>query len=270
MMMILVRYGEIGLKGRPVRQQFENILLRNIRRALSTAGIKHGTAKQRGRIYVDVEDDDRALVVLRDVFGIVSLSPAIETSADLTGITSAAASFAVSFDFNESFAIRATRTGSHDFTSQDIGIAAGQAIVDVTGAPVNLNTPDREIGVEVRDERSFLFDSVIDGPGGLPYGSQGLVVAAVADEDDLKAAWLMMRRGCTTVFVCQLGMADAIPKMLQWRPADITICSDDVLDRAEALAEQRGDLRLVTGQERYQKRGLPVFYPLLGYWEVGI
>ena len=266
--MLLVRYGEIGLKGRPVRQQFENILLRNIHRALSTAGIQHTTAKQRGRIYVDVEDEDGAIAVLRDVFGIVSLSPAIETSADLPGITSAAASFTVSLGPGESFAIQATRTGSHDFTSQDVGVAAGQAVVDVTGAPVNLNTPMHEIGVEVRDERAFLFNHVVNGPGGLPYGSQGLVVAAVADADDLQAAWLMMRRGCTTAFVCHPGMVDAIQEMLQWRPADIMTCSDDVLDRAEGLAEERGALGLVTGQARYQKRRLPVFYPLLGYREV--
>lgn len=267
-MTLLVRYGEIGLKGRPIRQQFENILLRNIRRALTWAGIDHTTAKQQGRVYVDAADDKAALEVLQDVFGIVSISPAVETSADLPSIASAAASFASMLGRGDSFAIRATRTGSHAFTSQDVGVAAGQAVVDATGAPVNLDRPDREIGVEVRDARAYTFDVSFKGPGGLPYGSQGPVVAAVADEHDLQAAWLLMRRGCTASFVCRPDMEQATRDMLQWRQADILTHDDDVLDRAEALAGQRDAQGLVTGREIYEKRRPPLFHPLLGYREV--
>lgn len=267
-MMLLVRYGEIGLKGRPVRQQFENILLRNIRRALSWASIEHATAKQQGRLYVETEDDDTTIEVLQDVFGIVSVSPAIETSGGLPGIASAAASFASAIRSGESFAIRATRTGSHHFTSQDIGVAAGQAVVDVTGASVNLTSPDREIGVEVRNDRAFAFVTTIEGPGGLPYGSQGLVVAAIANEDDLQAAWLMMRRGCTAAFVCHPGLEEAIRDMLRWRPANIVTRDGDLLDCAETMAVERDAHGLVTGHQEWQKRRLPVFHPLLGYGEV--
>jgi len=265
---LLVRYGEIGLKGRPIRRQFENILLGNIHRALSWAGIEHRTDRQRGRLYVDADDDDAALAVLQDVFGIVSVSPAIETSADLPAIASAAASFASHIPPGESFAVRATRTGSHDFTSQDVGVAAGQAVVDTTGAPVDLNVPDGEIGIEVRDNYAFAFDVSVDGPGGLPYGSQGSTVAVVHDEDDLQAAWLMMRRGCTTTFVCRPGMEQAIHEQLRWRPADVVTENGDLLSRAETLAVQRNAQGLVTGGEHYEKRHLPVFYPLLGYREV--
>ncbi len=266
--MLLVRYGEIGVKGRPVRRQFENILLQNIRQALSWAGVEHTAAKEQGRVFVDAEDDGNAIEVLRDVFGIVSISPAVESSADLPCVASAAASFAASLGRGESFAIRTARTGSHGFTSQDVGVAAGQAVVDATGAAVDLDSPDREIGVEVRHDRAFVYDAVLEGPGGLPYGSQGRVVAAVADEDDLQAAWLLMRRGCTASFVCRPGMEQATRDMLQWRPVDIVTHDGDVLDRAEAVAARQNAQGLVTGQERYKKRRLPVFHPLLGVREV--
>ncbi len=266
--MLLVRYGEIGLKGRPVRRQFEQLLLQNIGHALSWAGVEHTAAKKQGRIVVEVEDNGMAIEVLRDVFGIVSISPVVETSADLPSVASAAASFASVIQPGESFAIRATRTGSHDFTSQDVAVAAGQAVVDATGAAVDLNSPDREIGVEVRDSRTFAYHAFVEGPGGLPYGSQGLVAAAVADQDDLQAAWLLMRRGCTTVFVCRPDMEQATREMLQWREADIAIHDGDVLDRAETVAAEQDAAGLVTGQERYQKRRLPLFHPLLGYREV--
>lgn len=267
-MMLLVRYGEIGLKGRPVRRQFEDMLLGNIRRALSWATVEHTARKRRGRLFVEAADESDAVEVLQDVFGIVSLSPAVETSADMPGVTSAAASFASAIQPGESFAIRATRTGTHDFTSQDVGVAAGQAVVDVTGAPVDLDNPDREIGIEVRGDRAFVYDTALEGPGGLPYGSQGPVVAAVADENDLQAAWLLMRRGCTATFVCRPEMEQATREMLQWRPADILTHDGDVLDRAEAVAVRQDAQGLVTGQERYQKRRPPVFHPLLGHREV--
>ncbi|MFO8132370.1 MAG: THUMP domain-containing protein [Thermoplasmatota archaeon] len=267
-MTLLVRYGEIGLKGRPIRRQFENILLGNIHRALSWAGVAHAASKQRGRLFVEADDDDAAMKVLGEVFGIVSLSPAVKTSADLPCIASTAASFATSIRDGQSFAIRATRTGSHNFTSQDVGVAAGQAVVDVTGATVDLGSPDRGIGVEVRDIQAYVFDTTCEGPGGLPYGSQGCVVVAVADEDDLQAAWLMMRRGCTAVFVCRPEMELAIRERLRWRPADIITANGDLLEQAEKLALQRNAQGLVTGNGQYKKCRLPVFYPLLGYREV--
>ena len=58
-----------------------------------------------------------------------------------------------------SFAIRASRSGEHSFTSIDVARAAGQGVIDrflSAGLPrprVNLEEPDLEIFCELRDER---------------------------------------------------------------------------------------------------------------------
>jgi len=49
----------------------------------------------------------------------------------------------------ESFAVRTTRRGRHGFTSIDVNVAAGKAVQEATGAPVNLREPDWVIAVEI-------------------------------------------------------------------------------------------------------------------------
>jgi tRNA uracil 4-sulfurtransferase len=62
---------------------------------------------------------------------------------------------------------------------------------------VDLETPDIEVFVEVRDDKSYLYAETLQGPGGLPVGSQGRVLVLLKDLHSLIAAWLMMKRGCT-------------------------------------------------------------------------
>ena len=68
----------------------------------------------------------------------------------------------------KSFAIRVTRTGNHDFSSQDVAVKIGNAIVKATKATVNLIKPDFELFIEIRNDNSFIFTEKIRGTGGLP------------------------------------------------------------------------------------------------------
>jgi adenylyl- and sulfurtransferase ThiI len=53
-----------------------------------------------------------------------------------------------------------------------------------------------ELYVEIRGRRAFLYTEVLKGPGGLPLGSRGKVLALVSSGiDSPVAAWMMMRRG---------------------------------------------------------------------------
>ena len=74
-------------------------------------------------------------------------------------------------------------------------------------AGVDLETPDLEIFVEVRDNRVYFFTSKIRGPGGLPLGSEGKLTALVSGGiDSPVAAWSMMKRGCPVDIVfCSLA-----------------------------------------------------------------
>jgi thiamine biosynthesis protein ThiI len=64
---------------------------------------------------------------------------------------------------------------------------------------VDLDSPDHEIFVEVRNERGFIYESVVHGVGGLPLGSQGRVVSFLRDYDSIIATWLVMKRGCIPI-----------------------------------------------------------------------
>ena len=101
----------------------------------------------------------------------------------------------------KSFAIRATRTGNHDFTSQDIAIIVGNAVVKETKASVDLNNPDFELFIEVRQEYTYIFIEKYAGPGGMPVGSQGCVLSLIDTKKDILASWYLMKRGCKIIFL---------------------------------------------------------------------
>ncbi|HEY9246848.1 MAG TPA: tRNA sulfurtransferase, partial [Candidatus Methanoperedens sp.] len=102
----------------------------------------------------------------------------------------------------QSFAIRARRAGNHDFISRDIGIACGDAVLKTAGEniKVNLDNPDVEIFVEIRQNKAYVFTEITEGVRGLPNGTQGKMVALISGGiDSPVAAWLMMKRGCEIV-----------------------------------------------------------------------
>ena len=80
--LLLVRYGEIGLKGKN-QSFFLNTLMNRIKEALAPLGGGRCRRTQ-GRIFVEIKGDrEAALDRLRKVFGIVSLSPTREVPLDL-------------------------------------------------------------------------------------------------------------------------------------------------------------------------------------------
>src|SRR2546425_9173307 len=81
-MVLLVRFGELALKSPYVRRQLRDRLVANIQDLFAAQGIECLTRADHGRIYVDVDDVPAASAGLRRVFGIVSFSPARETSSD--------------------------------------------------------------------------------------------------------------------------------------------------------------------------------------------
>ena len=57
---------------------------------------------------------------------------------------------------DETFAVRTTRRGRHSFTSIDVNVVVGDAVRKATGAAVNLNEPDKIVGVEIIADRAFI------------------------------------------------------------------------------------------------------------------
>jgi thiamine biosynthesis protein ThiI len=200
--LIIVRYGEIALKSKTTRRHFENCLISNIKNALNREQIKHRIKKEWGRIYVYTTHINKGIDVLRKIFGIVSVSPTVQTQSNIDSMSSLAVNISKDIlNEEKTFAISVTRTGNHKYTSQDVAIELGNDLVKATKASVDLTKPDFKLFIEIRDQSAYIFTEKIRGTGGLPLGTQGKLLALIDGSDSILAAWCIMRRGCTTIFV---------------------------------------------------------------------
>lgn len=57
---------------------------------------------------------------------------------------------------NETFAIRTTRRGKHNFTSIDVNVHAGKVVQEITGAEVDLECPDKAIYIEIFHDKAAI------------------------------------------------------------------------------------------------------------------
>lgn len=198
--LVLVRYGELALKSPPVRREFETRLRRNILDQFVSAGVTCRLRADRGHFYVEAETAEPALSLLRRVFGITSLSVAEEVPTDRAVIRDRVLALAEPrLGPSTTFAVRARRTGEHPFTSQELARDLGGDILErwpERTLKVDLEDPQVELFVEVRGPRTYLYTNRVSGPGGLPLGVAGQVVALVNGRRGALGAYLMMKRGC--------------------------------------------------------------------------
>jgi thiamine biosynthesis protein ThiI len=193
-MAVIVRYGEIALKGKN-RGEFEKRLVKNIKACLTENKIKFKDVKRfSGRILIDTDKD---CPCLERVYGITSFSHAIETELDIEAIKQAALSFYTS----GTFGIKTQRIEKLLGTSSSINIEVGSFIVENTKAKVNLKEPNVTIFIEIFNKHAYIFNRKFNGPGGLPAGIEGKVAVLLEDNSSIDAALLMMKRGCEVILV---------------------------------------------------------------------
>jgi len=222
---ILVAYGEIALKSDYVRRSLEKRLAAHISYHLRHNGYDEAAVFCRfGRIYVENVSFDSAGIIA-NVFGVVSVMPSLKTSSRKDSILKLALEVANQrIGEGQSFAVRPKVIGNHEFTGQELAVEIGSEILNQlskNGVHVNLSRPDITIFIEVRDRDSFIYTKIIEGVGGLPYGSQGQLVALFSGGiDSPVASWLMMKRG-----------ASILPLLIDQRP----YVGDSYVDRAEEV-----------------------------------
>jgi thiamine biosynthesis protein ThiI len=219
---VVVGYGEIGSKSGSVRGRMLDRLATNLDAVLADRGLAASVERAWARLYVDGEDVPRCARAAAETPGVVWARPARRCDPTLASIVTALCTVAAADppgtdaptsggrdDGGESdgaedgsFAVRATRAGddAHEFTSGDVERAGGAAVLDRVGGRVDLDDPDRTYRVDCREDRAFVSAVQYDGPGGLPVGTQGRVVALVSGGiDSPVAAWELLRRGCVVV-----------------------------------------------------------------------
>ena len=201
--LILLRYGELGLKGGN-RKEFVRRLRKNVRACLKAHNLQGVVASIGQRVYVQTDQVQEALEPLSRVFGLVSLSPVAQVARDIEAVVAECVHQAreAGIGPETSYRVRARRADkTFPFTSPEINRLAGEAIREATGARVDLSDQaDVTIGVEVARDAALIYGRVLPAPGGLPVGVEGRVVALISGGiDSPVAAWMMLKRGCGVV-----------------------------------------------------------------------
>jgi thiamine biosynthesis protein ThiI len=199
--LIIIRYGEIALKSKYTRNQFENKLINNTKKIFKKNNINYDISKEWGRIYLKTDNIEESIKILKNIFGIVSISPAIKIETNIEEITKKSLSITKNkLSKKNSFALRVNRVGKHNFTSIDVANIVGKEIVLNTKSNVKLKSPDYEIFIDIRNEHTYIFLEKIYGRGGMPIGTQGNILIIINKKKSILAAWYLIRRGCNPVF----------------------------------------------------------------------
>ncbi|MFH1402737.1 MAG: tRNA uracil 4-sulfurtransferase ThiI [Candidatus Altiarchaeota archaeon] len=198
---ILVRYGEISLKGGN-RKFFENKLASNIRWVMDREGVEYKDVRRiQGRFMIET-GDVKAVKALGRVFGIASYSPSKKINTDMNDMRMMAVDVVREMK-PETFRVTAQRLDKRvESTSQRINQELGEAVVEGTGTRVDLKNPELEVGFDVTKEHSYAYTKRIHGLGGLPVGVSSRILCLLSGGiDSPVAAWMMMKRGCSVTLV---------------------------------------------------------------------
>lgn len=201
--MIIVRYSEIGLKGVRARKMMEKRLRSNIAAGLARVGETVSFKWERGRLFVDgYGSEEKVRDVLGRTMGVKSFSVATDmkfnSPADVVEKAVSLYSQKVS---GKKFAVRSRRAGGQNFNTVNLNVMVGDSLYAYSKG-VDLENPDIEINIELRNDTAYFYTESIPGPGGLPIGSEGGLVALVSGGiDSPVAAWMMLKRGSPLDFV---------------------------------------------------------------------
>ena len=206
---IIVKYGEIGIKGKN-RYIFENKLIKNIKNMLKPID-KFNVYKEYGRVYVDLGDYEYYEVCeeVKKVFGVVGVCPAVKVLRNNEEDVEAAyqklkeTALLVLEEKIENgaktFKVE-SRRGDKSFrlTSQDMSIDIGGYLLSNVGdkIKVDINKPEAKIKCELRENNVVVYSDTVPGYGGLPIGTNGKAMSLLSGGiDSPVATWMVAKRG---------------------------------------------------------------------------
>lgn len=198
----IVRCGEVALKGMN-KPYFERMLVERIKKMLKRYdGIE--VKRHEGLIFVRADKSipkDAVIGQISKVFGVASISPAVEVETDMDKIGEAAVQLMLELIEEkgvQTFKVEAKRADkTFPVTSPEIGrIIGAKVLIGCKVLKVDVHNPECLLFVDVRREKSYIYEQKISGFGGLPLGTNGKgLVLLSGGIDSPVAAWMMAKRG---------------------------------------------------------------------------
>lgn len=205
---LIVRAGEVALKGMN-KPYFERMLVDRIKanlKKISEVGKDKDIDiyRHEGLIYVKADkalDIDEIIHETVKVFGVASVSKAVEAESDLDAIGSEAVRYMKALIEErgvKTFKVEAKRADKNfPVKSPEIGrIIGAKVLVGCKVLKVDVHDPDVLLKVDVRHDVSYIYDSKVNGLGGLPLGTNGKGMTLLSGGiDSPVATWMMAKRG---------------------------------------------------------------------------
>ncbi len=198
---ILIRYGELALKGKN-QKQFLKTLVRNIRHQIKMDTGESCEIKDiHGRISLPLEGKEPEFFYpsLDRVFGLASYSPVLSTELDEEAIIKTAIEEIGRFaNQGKKFRVTVKRANKRfPIRSMDMQLKVAERILDeVPGLEGDLKNYDIELNIDIRFDQAYVYVDKRKGLGGLPLGTGGRAVALLSGGIDSPVAmWSIMRRG---------------------------------------------------------------------------
>ena len=199
---LIVRCGEVALKGMN-KPYFERMLADRIRTNLK--GFDGVDVKRHeGLIFVRADKRLSMDAIIKEttkVFGVASVSKAIEAEPELDKIGEAAVGYMTELINTrgvKTFKVEAKRADKNfPVKSPEIGrIIGAKILIGCKVLKVDVHDPDVLLLVDVRHDRTYIYEGKVNGFGGLPLGTNGKgMVLLSGGIDSPVAAWMMAKRG---------------------------------------------------------------------------
>lgn len=198
---ILLKLGELVLKGLN-RRNFEDRLLRNVRRRLAPFGAFEVYAKQ-STVYIEPKeapcDFEGAYGAMKTVFGVVGVTRAKGCAKEMGAIIETAKEYlADTLDGAKTFKAESKRADkTFPLTSIQISQQVGGALHDAfPHIQVDVHHPQVTVHIEIRETAAYVHANPELGAGGLPVGIGGRAVTLLSGGiDSPVSSYMIAKRG---------------------------------------------------------------------------
>ena len=238
---ILLKLGEIALKGLN-RWAFEDVLIKNIRRRLKSAG-EFSVYSRQSTVYVEPKDENADMDLAEErcgkVFGVVAYTRAGAAEKDLLKIREKAVEYLREpLEDARAFKVECKRSDKKfPYKSPEISAEVGGCLLEAfPHLRVDVHNPDITVRVEVREAEAYVHADPRPGAGGIPVGTGGKGLVLISGGlDSPVAAWMMAKRGVELTAV-----HFASP------PYTSELAHDKVVRLLQKVGEYAGRIKMVT------------------------